>query len=84
MKRFAGRRAVITGGASGIGEAVARRIEDEGGTVAIWDLQSAIAVDVADDVSVERAMQRTVAEIGGVDILVTSAAITGPDRKSVV
>ena len=37
--RFAGRRAVVTGGASGIGEAVAKRIAAEGGKVAVWDHQ---------------------------------------------
>ncbi len=35
--RFAGRTAIVTGGASGLGRAVAARIVQEGGTVAIWD-----------------------------------------------
>ena len=35
--RFAGRSAVITGGASGIGLAVAQRIVQEGGRVSVWD-----------------------------------------------
>ena len=38
--RFAGRAAVVTGGASGLGKAVATRIVAEGGTVSLWDLNS--------------------------------------------
>lgn len=44
--RFQGRRAVVTGGLSGIGEAVAKRIEAEGGKVAIWDMQGGIRTDI--------------------------------------
>ncbi len=76
--RFAGRRAVVTGGASGIGEAVAKRIEAEGGKVAIWDLNGAIKVNIADYASVENAVRETLEQLGGIDILVNSAAITGP------
>jgi 2-dehydro-3-deoxy-L-rhamnonate dehydrogenase (NAD+) len=75
MRRFEGRRAVITGGASGIGEAVAKRIIAEGGKVAIWDLAGSIKVDIADYASVERALAETVRTIGGVDILVNSAGM---------
>ncbi len=78
MMRFAGRRAVVTGGASGIGEAVAKRITAEGGKVAVWDLNGGVTVDIADYASVERALAETVKMIGGVDILVNSAGITGP------
>jgi 2-dehydro-3-deoxy-L-rhamnonate dehydrogenase (NAD+) len=76
--RFSGRRAVVTGGASGIGEAVANRIRAEGGRVAIWDLNGGIKVDISDYASVENAVRQTLAEIGGIDILVNSAGITGP------
>jgi NAD(P)-dependent dehydrogenase (short-subunit alcohol dehydrogenase family) len=76
--RFSGRRAVVTGGASGIGEAVAKRIAAEGGKVAIWDLNGGIKVDVSDFTSVEKAVRETVKQIGGIDILVNSAGITGP------
>jgi 3-oxoacyl-[acyl-carrier protein] reductase len=77
--RFAGRRAVVTGGASGIGEAVVQRIKAEGGRALVWDLHSGIKVDIADPAAVEGAMQESLAELGGIDILVTSAAITGPN-----
>ena len=76
--RFSGRRAVVTGGASGIGEAVAKRIAQEGGKVAIWDLKGGIKVDISDYQSVERAIVETIKQIGGIDILVNSAGITGP------
>ncbi|GGD33184.1 SDR family NAD(P)-dependent oxidoreductase [Aureimonas glaciei] len=90
--RFAGRRAVVTGGAAGIGLAVAQRIVAEGGTVAIWDRDAeravaeaatlggiAVSLDIADWPSVERAAAETVEKLGGIDILVASAGITGPN-----
>ncbi len=76
--RFAGRRAIVTGGLSGIGEAVAKRIAAEGGKVAVWDINGGITVDISDYASVEAALKKTVEQIGGVDILVNSAGITGP------
>ena len=76
--RFSNRRAVITGGASGIGEAVAKRIASEGGAVAVWDMNGGIRTDVSDYDSVESAMAQTLKDIGGIDILVNCAGITGP------
>ena len=75
--RFTGRRAVVTGGASGIGEAVAKRIAAEGGKVAVWDLNGGIKVDISNFESVEKAVAETIKQIGGIDILVNSAGITG-------
>lgn len=87
--RFAGRRAIVTGGASGLGRAVAARIAAEGGRVAIWDLNAdpaaaaaigaahAVALDVAEQTAVERAAADSIAALGGVDVLVCSAGITG-------
>jgi 2-dehydro-3-deoxy-L-rhamnonate dehydrogenase (NAD+) len=92
--RFAGRRAVVTGGASGIGRTVAQRIVAEGGRVALWDRDegrareaaeaigsAAIArkVDIVDWGGVEDAAAETARILGGVDILVASAGITGPN-----
>ncbi|WP_322516840.1 SDR family NAD(P)-dependent oxidoreductase [Rhodopseudomonas palustris] len=92
--RFAGRTAVVTGAASGIGRDVARRLSAEGALVSIWDL-NAVALDAAAtatravdaqpvDVSVEEAvdaaLQRSLEALGGrLDILVASAGITGPN-----
>lgn len=76
--RFKGRRAVVTGGMSGIGEAVAKRIADEGGRVAVWDMTGGIRTDISDYASVEAAVAETLKQLGGIDILVNSAGITGP------
>jgi 3-oxoacyl-[acyl-carrier protein] reductase len=90
--RFAGRVAAVTGGARGIGLAVAERITAEGGRVALWDTDEAEAatvaarlggaamrVDVADDASVAAAVAATEASLGPIDILVNNAGITGPN-----
>jgi 2-dehydro-3-deoxy-L-rhamnonate dehydrogenase (NAD+) len=92
-----GRKAVITGGARGIGYAIAERLARSGARVAIWDrdagtaesaaktLEGAIAigVDVTDAAAVERAAEASDQRLGGLDILVTSAAITGPNATVV-
>lgn len=89
--RFSGRAAIVTGGASGLGLAVAQRIVAEGGTVALWDVNAdalaaadqelgarcVMALDVADYGAVAPAARDTVAALGKVDILVNSAGITG-------
>ncbi len=88
-ERFEGRRAVVTGGVSGIGAAVAQRLAREGARVAIWDLDAeALAasgaahterLDMADPDAVARAADATATALGGIDILVASAGITGPN-----
>lgn len=92
--RFKARAAVITGGASGVGLDVARRIVTEGGKVALWDrsqdaLTSAkaelpdavlIDVDVTDWAAVAAAAQTSFDRLGGIDILVAGAGITGPNE----
>ncbi len=78
MMRFEGRRAVVTGGMSGIGEAVAKRLAAEGGQVVIWDVNGGIKTDISDLASVEAAVKQSVDQMGGIDILVNSAGITGP------
>ncbi len=93
---LAGRIAVITGGAQGIGFAVAERLVASGARVALWDRDSqtaeaaaeslggeehalAVATDISDYESVRAAMHRTEVDLGGVDILVNSAGIAGPN-----
>jgi 2-dehydro-3-deoxy-L-rhamnonate dehydrogenase (NAD+) len=93
-RRFEGRRAVVTGGASGIGLGVTARLVSEGARVAVWDrspdaLKAArdsvgegvtgVEVDITDPNAVEAACDRTLEGLGGVDILVASAGITGPN-----
>ncbi|WP_112382319.1 SDR family NAD(P)-dependent oxidoreductase [Sphingomonas carotinifaciens] len=89
--RFTGRAAIITGGASGLGKEVARRIIAEGGTAALWDVDAdrlaeaqaetgathVVALDVTDADAVAAAAAASAEALGRVDILVCSAAITG-------
>ena len=84
--RLHAKRALITGGARGIGRAVADRFIAEGATVVIADLQHLpgddpagchkVSVDVADERSVEKMMQETVGFLGGLDVLVHCAGIS--------
>lgn len=93
--RFAGRSAVITGGASGLGLAVASRIVAEGGRVSLWDLNRdaldearaqvqgahVVALDVSDRVAVDGAAAETLEALGGrIDVLICSAGITGATK----
>ncbi|KNG94268.1 SDR family NAD(P)-dependent oxidoreductase [Pseudaestuariivita atlantica] len=73
--RFKGRRAVVTGGASGIGAAIADRLTAEGAEVTIWDLApGGRQIDVTDHSAVAEAMAEDAP-----DILICSAGITGPN-----
>lgn len=90
-ERFRGRTAVITGGASGAGKAVAARLLAEGARVALWDVNAAAlasvkdevgatsihTVDVADPSAVQAAAEASHAALAGIDLLVCSAGITG-------
>ena len=80
---FAGRRAVVTGGVQGIGAAIAKRLQASGAKVAIWDLDASPRTDVADPISVEAAVKRTIAEFGSIDVLVNNAGIAGKNVPTV-
>src|SRR3954451_7157130 len=80
---FAGRTAVVTGGAQGIGAAIAKRLQDSGAKVAIWDLDGKPRVDVADQGSIENAVKRTLTELGKIDVLINNAAIAAPSKPVV-
>ncbi|MDT5081701.1 MAG: 3-oxoacyl-[acyl-carrier protein] reductase [Mycobacterium sp.] len=78
---FAGRRAVVTGGASGIGAAIADRLRRGGATVTVLDLHAVaggIMVDLADRDAVEHAAEEIAARPGGVDVLVNCAGTFTP------
>ena len=81
---FDGLVAAVTGGASGIGAAVVAELAAQGARVAVLDLQEpaedapqalAIRTDVSDDASVRAAIERVVAELGRLDVLVNNAGI---------
>lgn len=79
---FEGLVAVVTGGASGIGAAIADRLRRGGARVAVFDLRPegadadlAVAVDVADDASVRAGVERVITEFGRLDIVVNNAGI---------
>ncbi|MBN9453492.1 MAG: SDR family oxidoreductase [Bosea sp.] len=91
------RVAIVTGGAQGIGRAVAERFAKSGASVAIWDVDAALAskaaveighgtigvgVDVTDAEAVQKASDALEAQHGSIDILVTSAGIAGPNHKT--
>ncbi len=93
--RFSGRHAVITGGASGIGLATARRIVAEGGEVALWDIDPralgeagaelgprchGLSVDVRDWNQVEHSAQQSAKLMGRIDVAIAGAGITGPNE----
>ncbi len=78
---FTGLRALITGGASGIGLATARALRDRGAEVAVLDLSAPpddfinVAADITDDTQVQRAVADAVSRLGGLDVLVNNAGI---------
>jgi NAD(P)-dependent dehydrogenase (short-subunit alcohol dehydrogenase family) len=93
---FRGRHAVITGGAVGLGYAIAQRLVASGGSVTLWDRDEAagraaaqalggendfVQVDVAGEDSVRAAVAATLKRAGRIDALVNSAGITGPNTK---
>ena len=83
MTEFTGLVAVVTGGASGIGAAIADRLHEGGAQVAVLDLNPAganpahfaVAANVADDESVRAAIAAVAAEFGRIDVVVNNAGI---------
>ncbi|WP_343069204.1 SDR family oxidoreductase [Sulfitobacter mediterraneus] len=91
---FEGRRAVVTGAARGMGFAIAKRFAEQGGEVCLWDISQealneavsriagsvrAMTVDVADPDAVQVAMDKAADDMNGLDTLVNSAGIAGPN-----
>jgi 2-keto-3-deoxy-L-fuconate dehydrogenase len=80
MNDFTGLRAIVTGGASGIGLATVERLTALGATVAVLDLDPGdralgFKADVGDDASVRAAVEAAAEQLGGIDILVNNAGI---------
>jgi NAD(P)-dependent dehydrogenase (short-subunit alcohol dehydrogenase family) len=94
MRRFEDKVAFITGGASGLGEAAARRLADEGARVVIADrnvdaadrvaasLPDAltVAVDTSDSAAVQQAIAAAVDHYGRIDVIFNNAGITGEQQ----
>ncbi|HZO01384.1 MAG TPA: SDR family NAD(P)-dependent oxidoreductase [Burkholderiales bacterium] len=95
---FAGRNAIVTGGAQGIGLAIVQRLLDSGARVRIWDRDhqllartlgalgksaSGDAIDVTDAESVVRGARSALDAFGRIDVLVNNAGIAGPSMPVV-
>jgi 3-oxoacyl-[acyl-carrier protein] reductase len=95
---FAGRNAIVTGGAQGIGLAIVNRLVASGARVRIWDrddqllaktvakLGSSVsgdALDVTDPGAIERGTRSALEKLGKIDVLVNNAGIAGPSKPVV-
>jgi 2-dehydro-3-deoxy-L-rhamnonate dehydrogenase (NAD+) len=98
MQRFAGRGAIVTGGASGIGFKAAERLVNEGASVALWDADQAkldaaraslserahiFRLDVTNPTAVEQAALASNEALGRIDALVCSAGVAGKNETVV-
>ncbi len=85
MRRLEGRPAIVTGGARGIGAAIAHRLAAEGARVAVLDVSPDVSivadsigglhatVDLADEADTRRTFEEVIAELGGCWLLVNNA-----------
>jgi 2-dehydro-3-deoxy-L-rhamnonate dehydrogenase (NAD+) len=95
---FKGRAAIVTGGAQGIGLAIAKRLAGSGAKVRIWDRDDKLlaksiamlgsqasgdALDVTDPAAVERGAKTALDALGRIDVLVNNAGIAGLNKPTV-
>jgi NAD(P)-dependent dehydrogenase (short-subunit alcohol dehydrogenase family) len=96
VSQFSGKVAVITGGASGIGRGIARKLVAEGGAVVLADLDAerlasvasefgevvlTVTCDVADLAAVEALAEQAFAWRGHIDLVLNNAGVGGPPGK---
>ena len=82
MEQLSGLRALVTGGGSGIGAAIAAKLAEHGATVMVVDADPAtqpdVIGDVADTAAVDDLFAEVTARMGGLDVLVNNVGIAGP------
>jgi 3-oxoacyl-[acyl-carrier protein] reductase len=84
---FAGRTALVTGGASGIGAATAERLRASGAEVAVFDREPvegyvSVTGDIASSADVNEAVGRVERDLGRIDVLVNSAGVPGESVRT--
>jgi NAD(P)-dependent dehydrogenase (short-subunit alcohol dehydrogenase family) len=85
---FAGRTAIVTGGASGIGAATAARLRASGAEVAVFDREPvegyvSVTGDISSPVDVNAAVAQVERDLGRIDVLVNSAGVPGESLRTV-
>ena len=82
MEELDGLRALVTGGGSGIGAAIAARLVRGGAKVLVVDLDPAtspdVVADVADTAAVDDLFEEVSRQLGGLDVLVNNVGVAGP------
>jgi NAD(P)-dependent dehydrogenase (short-subunit alcohol dehydrogenase family) len=82
MNELAGLRALVTGGGSGIGAAIAARLKQGGAEVLVVDVDPGtspdVVADVADTEAVDGLFTEVAGRMGGLDVLVNNVGVAGP------
>ena len=97
IERFQNQVAIVTGGASGIGESITHRIINEGGKVVIFDMNqeamqrvskecgaTPLTVDISDKAQVQQGIRQVIATFGKLDIMINCAGIVGPTSTPII